>query len=137
MKSAHDLSVINGQLLSYSFHDGQRGWHNYLVQLAEYPTAFKIPADFLDCFQKSTFQSDMKSGDMLWVSVPKECEKSLNSDGRLFVFSIRTTSTTYLDERDTIKEYNSDFPLMMSVLFFLIGAALIMWRPRETPDFYK
>src|SRR5689334_25214875 len=59
LKDANDLSVINGELSSYSFYDGSRSTHLYIVRLFEYQTAFQIPADFLSVFSKDRFQSDL------------------------------------------------------------------------------
>jgi hypothetical protein len=129
VKDANDLIAINGQITSYSFVDRSR--HRYFViRLLEYPAIFQIPADFIESFLKTRFQSDLKKGDSLWVSIPKKNENKLSSNEHLFIFSARAKTTTYLNEQDTLRIYNGYFKIFMSLLFFLIGSALIIWKPK-------
>jgi len=134
VKAAADLAGISGHISSYSFKDGARGYHHYVIRLSEYRTNFQIPADFIGCFSKDRFQSDLKNGDSLSVSIPKGKERTLSSEERLFIFSARTRTTTYLSEQDTLGIYNSDSNIVISLLFLVIGTGLILWRPKNTPN---
>ena len=129
IKTAADLSVINGHLKSYSFKDQARGHHDYVIQLWEYPTVFQIPANFLDSFAKAKFETDVKEGATIWLSIPKSSEKNLTLDKRIFIFSAHAETEKYLDEENSLQKYNSKFTLLMSAIFFLIGSGLIInWR---------
>lgn len=133
VKDASELSVISGHMSSYSFQDGARGHHHYVIQLFEYPATFQIPADFLGSFRKDRFQSDLRSGSSVSVSIPKGNEKRLTLDERIFVLSVRTQTVTYLDEKDTLRAYNSGFPVWTCAVFFLIGSGSIIWTLKHTP----
>jgi len=61
VRDASDLSAIDGRLSSYSFKDGSRGRHYYIIRLFEYQAAFQIPADFVGSFLKKRFQADLKT----------------------------------------------------------------------------
>jgi hypothetical protein len=135
VKDASALSTISGQLNSYSFRDGFRGRHHYIIRLSGHPAAFQIPADFLEAFAKDRFQSDVKRNDSVSVSISRESEKNLASDRSLFVFSVRSRSATYLDEQDSIRIYNSAFPILASILFLLAGVAMIYFRPKLVSEY--
>lgn len=129
IKTFSDLSTTHGQLASYSFQDGVRGRHFYQIQLTNYPSHFQIPADFIDSFSKDRFQADIKTGDSLWLSLSKEEIGKLTADEQIFVFSVRSTTTAYLDEQNTIRIYNGRFVLVMTAVFSLGGVACLVWRP--------
>src|ERR1043165_6291732 len=107
VRDATDISTINGHLSSFSFQDRARGHHHYVIRLLEFPATFQIPADFLGSFSKNRFQSDLDIGDFISISISKGDEKSLTTNKRLFVFSVRSKTATYLDEQETIRRYNN------------------------------
>jgi hypothetical protein len=129
VRDSNGLSVISGQMRSYSFTDGRRGHHHYVIRLMEYQAAFQIPADFLSYFSKDRFQADLQRGSTISVSIPKGNEESLTSDQEILVFSVRAKGETYLDEKDAVRAYNSWFPALMSALLFVMGFGLL-WAPK-------
>jgi len=133
VKDSSGLSVVSGQMSSYSFKAGSRGHVYYYIHLVGYKATFQIPADFLDSFSQDRFQSDLKIGDSISISIPKGNENSLSADKRLFIFSVQTKEATYLDEHDALRIYNSNFPTWASIAFFLSGSGLIFLRPTHTP----
>jgi hypothetical protein len=137
VRTAGELSVINGQIASYSFKDGLRGSHFYLIRFLRYRATFQIPVDFVGCFSRASFQSDLSKGDSVWVSIPEASEGSLQLDERIPVFAVRTKTVTYLDEQDTLKIYNSDIPIILSLALFMVGASLIMWRPADDASYRR
>lgn len=103
-----DLATTQGRINSYSLLDDSRGTHQYTIRLSEYEATFQIPKEFADYFAKSRFESDLKTGDTISLSIPADSAAKLISKGTIPVFAVRTTSTTYLEEHDTIAAYNND-----------------------------
>ena len=102
-----ELAVARGQIISYSFLDDSRGTHQYIIHLSGYRSAFQIPPDFAPYFAKTRFESELKKGDSLSVSIPVESAAKLISDGPISVFAVRTATATYLDEHNTLSAYNN------------------------------
>ena len=101
VKDAGDLSVVSGHLKSYLFWKGT-GSRDYVIRLSEYPVGFQIPGNCIMDFSKVTFEANLHTGDVLWVSIPKLSENTLTSRKRVSIFSVRTKTATYLDEKDAI-----------------------------------
>ena len=133
VKDASDLSEVSGRLHSYSFREN-RNQHHYAIWFSEYPATFQVPGDDR-LFSRARFESDLHKGDVLWVSIPKVSEKDLASDKRILVFSVRTKTATYLDEKDAIQSFNSHLGIWMSVVFLLGGVGFLIWdlKVRLTP----
>jgi hypothetical protein len=132
VKDASDLSVISGHLDAYSFWRGRHS-HQYQIRLSEFRAIFELPAKD---FSKASFESDVHKGDALSISIPKVSEIRLSVGERVPAFSVRTRTTTYLDENDAIQSYNSRILLWMAAVFFLGGVALIIWdrlKPKQRP----
>ena len=94
MNDSTDLSMISRQMSSYSFKAGSRGHVYFYIHLVGYKATFQISAVFLDSFSQDRFQSDLKVGDSISISIPKGNENSLSADERLFIFSVRTKEAT-------------------------------------------
>src|SRR5579872_4673466 len=113
--SMGELAAAQGQIISYSLLDDSRGTHQYMIYLSGYKATFQVPADFADYFAKKRFESDLKKGDTLSVSIPADSAGKLISGGTIPVFAIRTTTSTYLDEYDTLAAYNNKNKLTQQV----------------------
>jgi hypothetical protein len=112
-----DLEIIQGKMLNYSFVDGYRGRHYYNIFLDGEIIPYKIPADFLRCFDKSSFESMVHAGDFLKLSFNK----------KLFVFSISDTKRSYLSADSTIEIYNKS-DIQAGFVMFLLGVAILTGR---------
>src|SRR5215469_6401258 len=138
---AADLAVAKGQILSYTLLDDSDGKHQYIIHLSGYQAAFQIPADFAEYFARTRFESDLKNGDSLSVSILSASAEKLISKETIPVFAVRTASDTYLDEHSTLDAYNhknnpkpvpawtSWFPLIVAAsIILLIGLACAIWK---------
>ena len=138
-----ELAVARGQIISYSFLDDSRGTHQYIIHLSGYQAAFQIPPDFAQYFAKARFESDLKKGDSLSISIPVESAAKLISDGPIQVFAVRTPKATYLDEHYTLSAYNNKNnnskqvpelnswvpPLIVAgSIILVIGLAFVIWK---------
>ncbi len=117
IKTPSDLGTVQGNLLRYSFVDGYRGRHYYYIFLDGDNNSYKIPADFLDCFDKSSFESSVHYGDFLKILFNK----------RLFVFSISDTKRSYLSTNASIAKYNHS-DIQVGIIMLLIGCAILVGR---------
>jgi hypothetical protein len=107
-KGDTDFKFVSGQFESYSFRDGSRGYHNYTFRLKNFINSFKIKADFLDFFYASNFKQ-LNEGDSLTVGISNTDINKLNSTSDyLFVYSIKSNTSTFLDSKDTIAFQNSN-----------------------------
>ena len=106
--SLGELAAAQGQIISYSLlDDSPRHASIHDLPFSGYKATFQVPADFADYFAKKRFESDLKKGDTLSVSIPADSAGKLISGGTILVFAIRTTTSTYLDEHDTLAAYNN------------------------------
>lgn len=149
---ADELAVAKGQIVSYTLLDDSRGTHQYVIRLSEYKAVFQIPGDFAPYFAKTRFESDLKKGDPVSLSIPVENAAKLITAGTIPVFAIRAGAESYLDEHPTLDAWNkknilkqpptwtSWVPFIAAVsIILLIGLAYIIWkiarlfsnRPRE------
>jgi hypothetical protein len=147
IKSLGELAVAEGKITSYSFLDDSRGTHLYTIHLSGYQATFQIPADFAEYFAKARFESQIKKGDSLSVSIPAESAGLLISGGSMPIFAARTKTVTYLDEHYTRSAYNnryknndSKLPGLISSVFLWAGASLVVvglglafviWMPKR------
>ena len=112
-----DLETVQDKISHYSFVDGSRGTRYYNIFLARGTTPYKIPADFLSCFDKSSFESRVHVGDVLKLSFNK----------RLWVFSIADTNRSYLSTGSTIEIYNKS-PLQVGLWILFLGTVFLFGR---------
>lgn len=131
--TAGDLAVTKGQILSYSLLDDSRGIHLYTIHLSGYPATFQIPVDFAPYFAKSRFESDLKKGDSVSLSIPVANAPKLIAEGTIPVFAVRTASETYLDEHSTLDAYNiknnphKQVPALTPWVPFIVAASIILF----------
>lgn len=142
-ESTNELAVAKGKIISYSFLDDSRGIHQYTIRLSGYPATFQIPSDFAKYFAKDRFQSNLKKGDSLSVSILAQSAGSLTSTGPIPIFAARTDTATYLDEHFTLGGHDDElnnnaskanskqasngkhFPALTLFEFLLIGLVLV------------
>ncbi|HLX69006.1 MAG TPA: hypothetical protein VKV04_05190, partial [Verrucomicrobiae bacterium] len=131
-QTVRDLATAKGQIISYSFLDGVNGTHQYTIHLTGYPAAFQIPSDDAQYFAKARFESRLKKGDTLAVSISPDSAPSLTSAGPVPIFAARTDTATYLDEYYTLGASNTGyvndnkFPASLVPVFLRVGVALII-----------
>jgi hypothetical protein len=112
-----DLETVQDKISHYSFVNGYRGTRYYDIFLAGGTTPYKIPAEFLRCFDKSSFESKVHSGDVLKLSFNK----------RLWVFSIADTNRSYLPTDSTIEIYNKS-AIQVGLWLFSLGIVSLIGR---------
>lgn len=130
MKS--DLVEMNVILNSYQFNRyGLRNDHYcYNLYLGNYRNRFQIIADIIDCFNKKAFEKNIKTGDTLRVFISRNDYINLRNLGKVKLFGIYEKDTTYLDSECTIEKYNSNFPVVLC-LIFIIGGGLIFYFHKD------
>lgn len=149
-KPITDLATAEGKIVSYSFLDDSRGAHKYTINLSGYPATFEIPADFAQYFALARFESNLKKGDYLSVSISPDSAGSLAAGRPVPIFAARTKTATYLDEYYTVRAFNAqnnsssnNFAAGLSIVFLFIGVALIIalaalaytgWRAQTVPE---
>lgn len=144
----NELAVAEGKIISYSFLDDSRGVHQYTIRLSGYPATFQIPSDFVKYFARDRFDSNLKKGDTLAVSILAQNAGNLTSTGPIPIFAARTETATYLDEHYTLGGHDDELndnavkanrsqtndgnanskhaPALMSIVYPLIDVALII-----------
>lgn len=130
-KSIGELAATQGQIASYSFLDDSRGTHQYTIRLSEYPATFQIPADFAPYFAKSRFESDLKKGDPISLSIPSASAGKLITDATIPVFAVHAGTESYLDEHTTVEAYNKKnnpqpVPAQTSWVPLIIASSIIL-----------
>ena len=123
VKDKSQLKFISGQFDSYKFTDGTKGYHNYVFWLKEYSNSFQINADFLSLFYSNDFKM-LNYHDSITISIAKEDINKLNKSN-LFIFSILSPKSTYLDLANVIKKYNRKTDYYFFVGLFALGLSFI------------
>lgn len=126
--SDKDLSEIKGTYYKHSFKDNtgfKNFTHQYYIWTAEYPSAFQIKADYLSIFDSTKFSLDLKSGDSIRFSIPTKLKTKLNSTDNIFVTSIKTNKTIYLDQNKILEKEkqsaDSSFDYVISIIALISG----------------
>jgi hypothetical protein len=141
-QSIGELATARGQIVSYSFLDDSIGKHHYTIHLSGYQATFQIPPDFAQYFAKARFESDLKKGDSVSLSIPAASAGKLITEGTIPVFAVRAGAKTYLDEHSTLAAYNSkhspekEAPATISWLpliaagsiILLLGVVFVIWK---------
>lgn len=136
-----DLAVTKGQIVSYTLLDDSREMHQYVIRLSEYQATFQIPGDFAQYFAKTRFESDLKTGDPVSLSIPVANAAKLITTGTIPVFAVRAGAETYLDEHSTLEAYNNKNKIKQvpawtmwgpfiaaASTIVLIGLACVIWK---------
>jgi len=144
-KSVDDLAEAQGRIDSYSFLDDSRGMHQYSIRLSGYRTSFQIPSEFVKYFATARFESQLKKGDDLSISIPSESAAKLVSSGSVPVFAVRSRTATFLDEHYTLSAYNNrgssrkttlvvDWRAVLwgAAIVLSIGLAFVIWKLART-----
>jgi hypothetical protein len=119
-----DLFDISASLTDYSFieHNDFTGQsYNYYLYLDGHTNTFQIIADFIKYFDRSSFENNMKVGDVVTLEITTKDFKNLNNQKRIKVFGISGKNDIFLDPKDTIQQFNSQLPLFGMVAFIIIG----------------
>ena len=128
INSHNDLIEIIDCLRDYSFyeHKGFRNHtYNYYIYLNNYNNKFQITADNIEWrFDKTLFLKRVRIGDTLTMTIPKFKKLKLNDGSKIELFSIKLNGINFLNEDDSISTYNTEAPLYMSGLLFLIAYAI-------------
>ncbi|MEO6721453.1 MAG: hypothetical protein ABIN67_13885 [Ferruginibacter sp.] len=138
LKSEKDLIFINGSITSFNFLDGFRGTHNYTFTLNGYYNTFQIKADFLNIFKSSDFKN-IPSDQQITVGIPKDFKSSINTNKKLFIYSLTSNEQTYLDCTKALKKHNGHLMKIFSGIFLLAGFIFIHFGNKskiKTPIFW-
>ena len=130
LTSKNDILYIEGQVSDYSFKIGRPSARatskQYYIWLDNYPCTFQIKADFLSFFYQTKFEKEIKKGDNLKLTIPKEYKRQLDERGtNIFILSASKSSTDYLSLDDTIPKENDNFDIYAGLAF--ISAGLIYY----------
>jgi hypothetical protein len=115
VENQDDLINIEGRIQNYTFQDkqGARGMkYEYYIFLKDFPCRFQIKADYLQLFNKTKFVENVKIGDSLKVSIPKEIENQIWRNQDVFVLSVSSEDQKFLEEKGTIKKENKNFNVL-------------------------
>lgn len=114
VKTASDLKTVRGPFLE-SYSSTRNNYCDISLQ-ADYST-YRVPSDFLRCFDKGGFQSTVHPGDPLTILI----------NNKSMVFSIADASKSFLNTDSTIAIYNSGLDIWKGLLLFLVGIVLVIW----------
>ena len=134
--SVKDLIHVEGTLSSYSFTNGSRGSKLYHLWLKDYSCIFKIPADYLPCFDKSKFINSNLEGEMVNLKISKKENGEIFSNGSsVFVHGIYAADQYFLNENCAIKTEQTNFPysITFSFLFITAGVAFYIYKRKRLP----
>ena len=131
VKSESDLYHISGQLSNYSFKDskGARATgHQYYIWLDNYSNTFQIKADYLGFFKQKDFEKRVSQKQILNLTIPNELRSKLNTNEKIFIFSVDTDSENFLDTQKTLDKENNNFEIYAGLSFFLFGLTYFVIR---------
>lgn len=117
LKSSSDLYFISSEIKDYSLFDGTRGSIVYTFTLNDFNSRFQIIADFINDFKKSKFY-EFQGNEVLTVGIAKNDADLLYTSKTINVFHIESPELVYLDPKDTLQTYNSNFMYIVATAFF-------------------
>ena len=128
LKSLDKILQIKGKVDKFSFLHKQ-GYRatltQYYIWLDNYPCTFQIKADFTSFFDQKGFENDIKIGDIVNLTIPKEFESQLyEREKHVFIFSASKNSKIFLSLTDTIPKENDNFDIYAG-LFFIMGGIVL------------
>ncbi len=125
LKSKDDILQVEGQVSNYSFKriPGARATSKqYYIWLDNYPCTFQIKADFLSFFFQSSFENEIRKGDNVKLTIPKDHKNQLyKSNENIFILSASKNTTEYLSLEDTMPKENDNFDIYAGLLFIMGG----------------
>ena len=135
LSSNNDILNIAGRVSNYSFKiggpSGRATSKLYYIWLDNYPCSFQIKADFLSFFKQTLFENEIKIGNELNLTIPKELVDKLYQSGtKIFILSASNNSTNYLSLKDTIPKENDNFDIYAGILFILAGVVYYILKSR-------
>lgn len=125
LQSNSDLTIIRGELVSYSFLDDV-GWRGggkrYTFKLRNYINDFQISANHLELFSKIGFQGKVNSGHQLEIGILNDQIGLLNSPNeRILAISIKDSEKEYLNSTKVILKEQGPAELIMGIGFVIAG----------------
>jgi hypothetical protein len=136
--SGNNLTEIKGIYQRHSFKDnsGFKNFTNqYYIWTANYKNAFQIKANYLRLFNADEFATNIKVGDSITFTIPKTLIDKLNSEGNVFVTSIETKGTTYIDKNKVLEyekhwaDKNTDY--FFAFAFLIVGLVVYFKRRKN------
>lgn len=125
VKTSADILHLEGKVIGYSFQlkPGFRATlKQYYIWLDNYPCSFQIKADFLSYFYQTKFENEIKTGDIIKLTIPKEFENQIwNKNNNVFILSASKNSTDYLSLDETIPKENDNFDIYAGLFFLTAG----------------
>ncbi len=118
INSKKSLTSVEGKYIRHTFLDNaglKNMGHEYYIWIEEYSNKFQIPANYLGAFQKTLFEQQVRKGDKISISYAKTQNDKINSNGDVFLTSVRVNGFTYLNKNDILKieaklsKSNSDY----------------------------
>jgi hypothetical protein len=132
VKSKSDLVEIKAALHDYSF-TVEKGTNShalrsssylkykYYLHLNGFGNDFQIIADFLDNFNRDSFEEEVHYGDVITVLISKKDFKNIDKDKNTRIFGISNNKITFLDYDLSIQIYNKETELYGGIIFIVIG----------------
>lgn len=126
-----DLFLVKGTLSDYSFRSEPRGTRYYFLRLKEYPASFQIPADFIEYFEKTSFESKNLLYNPISIKIHNKSRNNIHSSNNVVVFEIATDTNTYLNSMDTLKKENGPFHYIAGLCFIVGGIGFFVYKRRQ------
>jgi hypothetical protein len=125
LKTSNNILHLEGKVSDYSFQlkPGYRATlKQYYIWLGNYPCSFQIKADFLSYFYQTKFENEVKTGDIIKLTIPKEFENQIwNKNNKVFILSASKNSTDFLSLDETIPKENDNFDIYAGLFFVTAG----------------
>ena len=134
LDSSNDLSSIEGRIEDYSFAR-KRGYKRilkqYYIWLENHSCTFQIKADLIPFFYQKRFESHIKRGDSLKLTIPKEFANRLHDKNEeIFILSVSDDFMDYLPLKDSLTKENDKFDIYAGI-FFIIGGGILYLLKRN------
>jgi len=132
VKSKNDLMEIKAALHDYSFttekvanshalRSSSYLKYKYYLHLNGFGNDFQIIADFLDNFNRDSFEEEVHYGDVITVLISQKDFKNIDKDRNTRIFGIFNNKVTFLDYDLCIQIYNKETELYVGLIFLIIG----------------
>lgn len=126
INSTDDLTEISGRLSYYSFdkirhRKGLTYYYDYSIKLENYQSMFKIKESHISEFNKVDFETHVRRGDWVILTIPNSDVDELNFKAEINITSIKVGSLTYLEAKRVIAKGKNPIQLLYALGFLILS----------------
>jgi hypothetical protein len=130
IKSTSDLTQLEGKINYCSImpHSKTSSAYSYFVHLDNFENKFKIIEGFVDYFNRTDFDRNVKKGDLIKIYISNNDYKNIRKLSVVNIYGLTVNDTEYLNSNKCVSHHNSILPLYGGLGFILLGLIILYFK---------